>query len=136
MVSHGPCQPTRIEIPAAPALAIIIGTRNGEIRSAPLLEEDADLLLERLEAADAGGEDHAGAVGVGADARRRRRAAMSAAATENWAKRSTRRTSLGPNQAVGSKSGTRRVPSGAGRVQPVPEGVEPDAAARRRRPCR
>jgi len=37
MVSDGPCQPKRIEVLAAPALAIIIGTRNGETRSGPLL---------------------------------------------------------------------------------------------------
>ena len=33
--SAGPCQPNRMEIPAAPALAIIMGTRRGETRRAP-----------------------------------------------------------------------------------------------------
>jgi len=36
MVSDGPCQPKRMETLAAPALAIIIGTRNGDTRRAPL----------------------------------------------------------------------------------------------------
>ena len=36
-VSHGPWKPNRIEIAAAPALAIIIGTRKGETRPGPFL---------------------------------------------------------------------------------------------------
>ena len=36
MVSQGPCHPARMETWAAPALAIIMGTRNGETRRAPL----------------------------------------------------------------------------------------------------
>jgi len=35
MDSDGPCQPVRIDTLAAPALAIIIGTRRGETRRAP-----------------------------------------------------------------------------------------------------
>ena len=35
MVSDGPCQPARMEMLAAPALAIIIGTRRGDTRRAP-----------------------------------------------------------------------------------------------------
>ncbi len=35
IVSHGPRHPARMETWAAPALAIIMGTRNGEIRRAP-----------------------------------------------------------------------------------------------------
>ncbi len=35
ITSDGPRQPRRMEIPAAPALAIIIGTRHGETRSGP-----------------------------------------------------------------------------------------------------
>ncbi len=35
MTSDGPCQPWRMEIPAAPALAIIMGTSRGETRRAP-----------------------------------------------------------------------------------------------------
>ncbi len=46
MVSHGPCQPARIETWAAPAFAIIMGMRNGEIRRGSLLQVDRDLLLE------------------------------------------------------------------------------------------
>ena len=34
-VSDGPCQPSRIETAAAPALAIIMGTRRGDTRPAP-----------------------------------------------------------------------------------------------------
>src|ERR1039458_3956006 len=39
MVSDGPCQPKRIETLAAPALAIIIGTRKGETRPGPFLSQ-------------------------------------------------------------------------------------------------
>ena len=35
VVSQGPCQPWRMEIEAAPAFDIIIGTRNGETRRGP-----------------------------------------------------------------------------------------------------
>ena len=35
MTSEGPCHPRRMEMPAAPALAIIMGTRRGETRRAP-----------------------------------------------------------------------------------------------------
>ena len=35
IVSHGPRQPRRIETAAAPAFAIIIGTRNGDTRRGP-----------------------------------------------------------------------------------------------------
>ena len=50
MTSDGPRQPRRMEMPAAPALAIIMGTSRGETRSAPLLVVDADLVGQRLEA--------------------------------------------------------------------------------------
>ena len=68
--SEGPRHPTRIEIWAAPALAIIMGTRNGETRFAPAFVEDLDLLLERVESADARGEHHAGPGGVDLEASR------------------------------------------------------------------
>ena len=55
-----------MEIPAAPALAIIIGTSRGETRRAPLVV-DADLVGQRLEAADAGGEDDSGLRRVNVD---------------------------------------------------------------------
>ena len=35
MVSDGPCHPARMEMLAAPALAIIMGTRRGDTRRAP-----------------------------------------------------------------------------------------------------
>ena len=35
IVSFGPCSPYRIEIAAPAALAIIIGTRNGDTRRSP-----------------------------------------------------------------------------------------------------
>ena len=59
IVSFGPCRPHRIEIAAPAALAIIIGTRNGETRRSPFSMRTIDLLLERVQAADAGGEDRA-----------------------------------------------------------------------------
>ncbi len=34
-VSHGPRKPNRIEMPAAPALFIMLGTRNGDTRFRP-----------------------------------------------------------------------------------------------------
>jgi hypothetical protein len=43
--SHGPCHPNRIEIPAAAAFDIIIGTRKGETRRAPCV--DTDLFFDR-----------------------------------------------------------------------------------------
>ncbi len=59
--SQGPLNRARIEIAAAPAFAIIIGTRNGDTRRGALLVEDVHLLLQRLEATDAGREDDPGA---------------------------------------------------------------------------
>ena len=67
IVSFGPCSPKRIEIAAPAALAIIIGTRNGDTRRSPFVDAHADLLLERVQAADAGGEDRAEAGRVDAD---------------------------------------------------------------------
>ena len=63
--SHGPWKPYFIEIAAGPALAIIMGTRNGETLTWPLLEEVLDLFLERLDAADPGADPDADLCGVG-----------------------------------------------------------------------
>ena len=52
-VSDGPCHPNRMEMAAAPALDIIIGTRRGETQRGPLLPVDQDLGLQRLQAAHA-----------------------------------------------------------------------------------
>ena len=49
-VWHGPCQPQRIDTVALAALAIIIGTRNGDTRGRPSRAYDEDLLLERGDA--------------------------------------------------------------------------------------
>ena len=66
-VSHGPCQPQRIDTVALGAFGIIIGTRNGDTRRAPFSCVDEDLLLERGDAADAGGDEHAAAQRVAVD---------------------------------------------------------------------
>ena len=67
MTSDGPCQPWRMEIPAAPALAIIMGTSRGETRRAPFSLYTTDLFGQGVEAADAGGEDDAGLGRIGLD---------------------------------------------------------------------
>ena len=51
--------------------------------------------------------------------------AMAAAATANWAKRSTRRASLGPNHVAGSNPGTRRSPSGGAAHSPSQNASRP-----------
>ena len=89
IVSDGPCQPSRMETAAAPALDIIIGHQAGRDPPGALLAEDQDLGLEGLEAAHPGAHDHAGPARVGVRARRRRSRAMSATATLNWANRSS-----------------------------------------------
>ena len=59
IVSFGPLKPNRIEIDAPAALAIIIGTRNGETRRSPFSSRICDLFLEGLDAAHPGAEDRA-----------------------------------------------------------------------------
>ena len=66
-VWHGPCQPQRIDTVALGALGIIIGTRNGDTRRAPFSRPEEDLLLERGDAADAGGDEHAATQRVALD---------------------------------------------------------------------
>ena len=113
------------------------GDEEGRDPPRALLVEDADLLLERLEAADPGGEDtpeRSGSAPMLAGVGRapcRPRPPRTGRSGRRW------RTSLGPNHAVGVEvraPGAR--PSGGGPLQAVPEGVEADPAARRRRPCR
>ena len=59
-VSHGPRQPNRIEMAAAPALPMIIGHEEGRHPAGAFLDEDGDLLLQGFEAADTGAEDDTG----------------------------------------------------------------------------
>ena len=73
-VWHGPCQPHRIDTVALAAFGIIIGTRNGDTRRAPFSRVDEDLLLDRGDAADAGGDEHAAPQRVALDLARPGRA--------------------------------------------------------------
>ena len=66
-VSHGPRRPKRIEIAAAPAFAIIIGTSRGETRRGPLAMRRIDLFLDRRQAPGPRAEDDADARRVGAE---------------------------------------------------------------------
>ena len=125
IVSHGPCQPARMETWAAPALAIIIGTRKGETRRAPFSWNtpicSSSVSRPPTPVPKMTPERSGSAPRSPASA-----SAMSAAATENWANRSTRRTSFGPNQADGSKSRhpalARRAP---GRCRPSQKASRP-----------
>ncbi len=116
-VSHGPLQPQRIEMAAAPALAIIMGTRKGLTLWGPLSRRtpacSSKLSMPPIPApmitpARSGSGSTSPASST----------AMAAAATLSWVKRSTRRASLGPNHPEGSKSRTRRSPSGASAHRP------------------
>ena len=60
IVSHGPRQPRRIETVAAPALAIIMGTRNGDTAPWAFFQQHPDLGLHRGEAPDPGADLDAG----------------------------------------------------------------------------
>ena len=112
---------------AAPALGIIMGTRKGETRLAPLSRHSSTCSssvsspptpVPRITPArwgSASSESRPPACSM----------AMAAAATANWAKRSTRLASLGPNQAVGSKPGTRRSPSGGDPHRPSQKASRP-----------
>ena len=68
----GPASRSASTVPRPRALAIIIGTRNGDTRRSPFSTPHDHLRLERLESADAGAEEHAGAIGVDADVTRLR----------------------------------------------------------------
>ena len=101
MTSDGPRQPRRMEIPAAPALAIIIGTSRGETRSAPFSLYTPTWLanvskpptpVAKITPALAGSTASSPAALT----------AWSAATMDSWANRSSWRTSFGPNQSVGS----------------------------------
>ena len=93
-VSHGPRRPKRIEIAAAPALPIIIGTSRGETRRGPLatsvtiwswIVASPPVPVPKITPARAGSVPSSPA-----SVR-----ASWAAATESWAKRSVWRASFG-----------------------------------------
>ncbi len=109
-----------METEAAPALAMIIGTRNGETLRSPFstLTSTWDSRVYRppMPVAIMTPRRMGSAVGSPPSA-----SAMPAAARANCSTRSARRTSLGPsNQGSGSKSGTSRwSPWGTGCCRPV-----------------
>ena len=129
MVSHGPWNPACIDTWAAPAFTIIMGMRNGRHAPRALLVEHADLVLQRLEAPHAGGEDHAGTVGVGTDLARVDERHV------GGRHRELRETVDAPD-FLGAEPGARveahhpALAVGRGLEQAVPEGVEADPAAR------
>jgi hypothetical protein len=97
VVSQGPCSPKRIEMPAAPALAIIMGTRKGETRrgsfwwyvriwSSSVSRPPTPVPMSTP--ARAGLTPRSPACST----------AMEAAAMAIWAKRSMRRASLGESK--------------------------------------
>ena len=118
MVSEGPCQPRRMETAAAPALDIIIGTNRGDTRRGPF-SPNTRIWVSRVSnpptPVPITTPDRPGS-GVSSPASSR---AMAATATLNWAKRSTWRASLVENHRSGSKSGTRRSPTGGGPLSPA-----------------
>jgi hypothetical protein len=146
--SAGPWRPWRIETAAVGAFAIIIGTRNGETRRSPRSRRiwiwSSRVWMPPMPVPIQTPLRLGSAMSSPACS-----SAMSAAAMANWVQRSVRRTSLGlSNQGLGSKSWTRRSPSGAGPFRPsqkastpMPQGAttpSPVTATRRRviRACR
>ena len=109
IVSTGPRQPNRMATCAAPALGMIIGARNGETRLAPRSSSTCCWATRvpmppmpvPMMTADRSASNSLSPLSV---------TASTAAATVTWAKRSTRRTSLGPKKTAGSKSGIMRSP--------------------------
>ena len=105
MTSDGPCHPWRMEIPAAPALAIIMGTSRGETRRAPF-SLYTTTCSARVSKPPTPVAKMTPALAGSASISPASFTAMSAAAMLNWAKRSSWRASLLPNHCSGSKSGT------------------------------
>ena len=118
------------------------GDEEGRDPPGPLFQVDGDLLLERVEAADAGAEDDPGPVRVGADLAGVVHGHVGGGHRELGEAVHTA-DSLGPNQADGSKSGTRCSPSGPGRLSPSQKSSRPMPQQARtpmpvmttRRPC-
>ena len=117
-VSDGPCHPRRMETAAAPALDIIMGTRRGETRRGPFSPK-IRIWVSRVSSPPTPvpmmTPDRPGSALISPASSM----AMSATATANWANRSSWRASLAVTQRSGSKSGTRRSPSGGRPLSPV-----------------
>ena len=111
-VSHGPRRPKRIEIAAAPAFPIIIGTSRGETRRGPLamrriicswIVARPPVPVPKMTPTRPGSAPSSPASA----------SAPAAAAIENWAKRSVWRASFGSNHPAGSKAPTHWGPTAA-----------------------
>ena len=63
----GPLRPRRMELQAEAMLGIIMGMKKGLTRVGPLCEQDADLLVEGVEAAHARADEGADRIGVFGD---------------------------------------------------------------------
>jgi len=120
VVSNGPRNPKRMDTVAAPALDMIIGTMNGETRRGPFswwtmiwvsIVSSPPTPVPMMTPVRAGSALSPSSPPASSSA-------CSAAATANWAKRSIRRTSFGPNSGVASKSGIRRTPAGGSASRP------------------
>ena len=116
--SAGPWKPYFIDTAAGAALGIIMGMRNGDTRRAPFsfitMIWSSRVWIPPMPVPMKTPRWVGSAVSWPACSR-----AMSAAAMANCVHRSLRRTSFGfSNHGVGSKSGTRRSPSGAGPQRP------------------
>ena len=129
IVSQGPRQPKRIEIAAAPAFAIIIGTRNGDTRRGPFSNSTPIWSCHGREPADAGTDLDTGQRRVDVDSPASSRA-MTAAPTANWAKRSTRRTSFGVEPDGGVEADHAVLARGGRPVDAGPEVVLAGATTR------
>ena len=128
-VSHGPFHPARMEIEAAPALGISMGMRKGDTRRAPSPSTPGS--APRATRGRRCRWRRSPRHGRGRRrCRRRRSSAMSAAATENWVKRSSAPDLFGPEPHGGVEVEHAPFALGRGRQQAVPEGVDADAATR------
>ncbi len=134
MVSHGPCQPARMEMLAAPALAIIIGMRKGDTRAGPF-SRNTPICSCNVSSPPTPVAKTTPARSGSAPISPASVSAMSAAATENWANRSTRRTSLGPNQRSGRSPAPGARPRGRAAAGP-PRSPRGRCRSRPARPCR
>ena len=110
-VSHGPCHPWRMEMAAAPALGIIMGTRKGDTRRGPLVWKvmicsssvfSPPTPVPKMTPRRRGSTSRSPAWPM----------ASAATASANWANRSIRRISLTlSNRGSASKSSMARLAS-------------------------
>ena len=135
VASHGPRKPYRMDTSAAARLPIIIGTRNGLTRRAPLLAEHADLRFQGFQATHARSDDDTRPVGIEGEAA----AVQTAGVGQGLGCRYRRELGeavnppeiLGPVEISGIE--VRADPAGARRLgaeQAIPKRVPADAAGR------